>query len=76
MNLEGCHNLRQDERKEPRANGKQWTREEIASQIGSWLWRNGLRAQDHGDLRGQEDLREESDGGDRGGTEFGQRVAG
>ena len=33
--------------------------EEIARQVGGWPWCNGLRAQGHGDLRRQEDLREE-----------------
>ena len=49
--------------------------EEIVTQIGCWPGRSGLRALDHGDLRGQGDLREEPVERSCGCIELGQRVA-
>ena len=49
--------------------------EEIARPIGGEPWCSGLRAPDHGDLRGQEVLREEPVEKSRGCTEPGRRVA-
>ena len=51
--------MRHDERKEPNANCTQWKprigEKKLAVGVGSL----GFEAQDHGDLRGQENLREE-----------------
>ena len=58
-----CYNLRQGERKEPVGNGRHWKLvvDETRSRGKLVCLRTRSGATDQGDLRGQEDLREELD---------------
>ena len=71
--LQSCHNLRQDEKKEPAISNKQFLVAEKRSrgQLAVGLWCAGFRAYDHGKFRGQVDRREELVERGSGGTESG-----